>query len=101
MTWGVTWETRVNDVLKWEIMADKFNMRELCAHCERAMVMHWNYFHDKPELVEQLSSGALTRIAKGLSTTLTKLGSVYSCSKCYPEKQDFVAWMEQKQPAGK
>ena len=34
------WETRGKDVLASAIMADKFNMRELCGQCERAMVMH-------------------------------------------------------------
>ena len=60
-----------------------------------------NYFHNKSELVDQLGTSALERIAKGLSTTLMKLAnkSSYSCE--YPEGQDFVAWMDKKQPAGK
>ena len=30
-------------VLEWAIMADKYDMQELCGHCERAMAMHWNF----------------------------------------------------------
>ena len=43
-------------VLEWAIMAEKFNMHELCGHCERAMMMYWECFDDKPELTDQLSS---------------------------------------------
>ena len=52
----MTEETNGEDVLAWALMADKFDMHELCGHCERAMAMHWTYFHDKPELAGQLSS---------------------------------------------
>ena len=57
-------------VLAWAVMADKFDMQELCGHCERAMVMYWDCFHDKFDLVGQLSSSALQRIAMGLQKTL-------------------------------
>ena len=54
-------------VLAWAVMADNFDMQELCGQCERAMVMHWETFQDQSELIDQLSSGALQRIAKGLN----------------------------------
>ena len=69
----MTGETRDEVVLAWAIMADKYDMHELCGHCERAMMMYLEYYHDKPELIGQLSSGALQRIAKGLHFTLVAL----------------------------
>ena len=67
---GLIEETSMKNVLTWAVMADKFDMHELCGHCERAMVMYWDTFQDKPDLLDQLSSGALQRIAKGLNGTL-------------------------------
>ena len=93
-------------------MADKFDMHELCGHCERAMVMYWESFQDKPHLVDQLSRGALQRTAKGLNWTLLAStehpsGNV-SCSykepgkyytpQRYPTVQDVIAWRQQKTP---
>ena len=48
----------------------KYDMHELRGHCERAMMMFWECFHDKIDLVNQLSSGTVQRIAMGLSKTL-------------------------------
>ena len=45
-------------------------MHKLCGYCERAMVMYWNTFQDRPDMLNQLSSGALQRIAKGLNGSL-------------------------------
>ena len=44
----LTGETCAEVVLAWAVMADKFDMHELCGHCERAMVMHWDQFQDTP-----------------------------------------------------
>lgn len=110
---GLTGETCDKVVLAWALMADKFDMHELCGHCERAMVMYWEHFLDKPELVDQLSSSAFQRIAKGLHKTMATL--VESASNHYndyhyrnqgghmsfmqyPKVCDFIAWRRQKQP---
>ena len=117
---GLTGETGDKVVLEWALMADTFDMHELCGHCERAMVMYWEHFNGKPKLINQLSSGALQRIAKGLHKTLAGLvdslrwhsivyGAGYtskkSADKCFPRKypdaREFTAWRQQKQPAAK
>ena len=77
-------------VLEWALMADQYDMQELCGHCEQAMVFYWERFQSKPDLVDQLSSCTLQRIAKGLSKALeTAYGS--TCVS-YLGKDDFTAW---------
>ena len=68
---GMTGAACKETVLAWAVMADKFDMLRLCGHCERAMVMYWDRFYDQSDLAGQLSSGALQRIAKGLSLALS------------------------------
>ena len=108
-------------VLEWAIMADKFDMHELCGHCECTMVKYWNCFHNKPDLVDQMSSGMLKRIAKGLSLTLlAPVETVYDCDagnhkifyytadevngkilrsrQKYPGVADYISWRQQEQP---
>ena len=78
-------------VLKWAVMADTYDMHELCAHCERAMMKHWDFYQDKPGMVDQLSSRALQRIAKGLYRTLRPpMGCNYT--GLYPIVLEFMAW---------
>lgn len=74
-------------------MADNFGMHELCGQCERGLMMYWERFHDAPELVGQLSSSALQRIAKGLSSTLLaeREAGAPGYHK-YPSVRDFIAW---------
>ena len=70
---GTTWAEvmpHVHYVLEWALMADKFEMHELRGQCERAMLMYWEYFHDRTDLVNQLSHSMVQRIAMGLSRTL-------------------------------
>ena len=119
---GLTGETCDKVVLAWAVMADKLDMHDLCGHCERAMVMYWESFQDKPALLEQLSSGALQRIAKELNKSLTAPAvhqwssaasgfdayltvtnrpaeGMIKCSKQgYPGVREFIAWRRQKQP---
>ena len=57
-------------MVDWALMADRFDTHKLCGHCEQLMMMYWESFQDRPDLVDQLSRGALRRIAKGLNTTL-------------------------------
>ena len=94
-------------VLEWALMADKFDMHELCGHCERAMVMCWDSYHKKPELIDQLSSGALQRIAKGLHFTQNRCPTCGYYSNItahhptfhkYPDACHISAWRQQKQP---
>ena len=35
------------------------------------MMIHWDHFQDNSKLVDQLSSGALQRIARGLNATVS------------------------------
>ena len=77
-------------VLEWAIMADKYDMQELCGHCELAMVFYWEQFQAEPDLVDQLSSCTLQRIAKGLSSALA---TAYGSKRVnYPGKDDVIAW---------
>ena len=78
-------------------MADKFDMHELRGHCERAMVMCWELFQSKPDLLDQMSYSALQRVAKGLNTTLL------ACEKYqpgraldYPAVKEVIAWGQHK-----
>ena len=86
-------ETYDEVVLKWAVMADVYDMQELCAHCERAMMKHWNFYQNKPDLVDQLGSRALQRISKGLYHTLRPpMGCNYT--GLYPSVFDFMAWRQ-------
>ena len=84
------------DVLAWALMADKFDMHDLCGHSERAMVMHWSYFENRPDLSGQLSSSALQRIAKGLNQIVSSMAGYPSYSRC-PDVNEFIAWRQGKQ----
>ena len=93
----LTGETCDEHVLAWAVMADKYDLHQLCGHCERAMVMHWDHFQDKTKLIDQLSSGALQRVAKGLSATVSaNYGRICSIQK-YPSVEHFITWRQQKQ----
>ena len=94
---AVTAEASSANVLPWAAMADKFDMHDLCGHCERALAMHWQYFEDRPDLVGQLSSSALQRIAKGLNRSLLAKAGPYG-TLTYPDVQQFIAWRAAKQP---
>ena len=90
---AATMETYDEVVLKWAVMADVYDMQELCAHCERAMMKHLNFYQNKPDLVDQLGSRALQRIAKGLYHTLRPpMGCNYT--GLYPSVFDFMAWRQ-------
>ena len=101
------------NLLVWAIMADKFGMAELCGHCELALMKFWDCFHASPE-ADQLSSGALQRIALGLNKTLLALrAQVNQLSRrdpCfqeapyheeresqYPGVHEVIAWRQEKQ----
>ena len=87
-----TWQ----DTLDWAVMADKFDMRELRGHCERAMVMHWKSFSKSPSLVDQLSRSALQRITKGLNVMLMAEREARGTQgHKYPPVRDFIAWGKQ------
>ena len=74
-------------------MADKFGMPKLRGHCERAMVLSWEHFQDQPDLLDQLSSSALQRVAKGLNTTLLALEKHHPESALeFPAAQEVIAW---------
>ena len=77
-------------VLEWAVMADKFDMHELRGHCERAMMMYWEQFYDRSDLVDRLSHSALQRIAKGLSKSL--MHSAAPQNRSYPDAVDFINW---------
>lgn len=82
-------------MLSWALMADKFDMHELCGHCERAMMMHWSHFDDKAKLGDQRSSSALLRIAKGLNQTMLSSTGYSYCN--VPDVHEFIARRPQKQ----
>ena len=67
-------------VLDWALMADKYDMHELRGHCDRAMVIYWRCYQDRPELLNQLSSSALQRIAKGLNEALWDTAAIHAGS---------------------
>ena len=90
----MTMETYDEVVLKWAVMADKYDMHVLCGHCERAMTMHWNFYQDKPGLVDQLGGRALQRIAKGLYRTLRPKGYSPCLRRQGPSVNDFIAWRQ-------
>ena len=93
-TWrsAFTWQ----DTLDWAVMADKFDMRELRGHCERAMVLHWKSFSRSPGLVDQLSRSALQRITKGLNAMLVAEREARGTQgHKYPPVRDFIAWGKQ------
>ena len=92
----VTAETWSRSVVPWAVMADKFDMHELCGHCERALVMHWKYFEDRSDLAGQLSSSALQRIAKGLNRAL--LASIGHYTQPIPDVHQFIALRKAEQP---
>ena len=79
-------------MVNWTLMAEKYDMHELLGHCERAMIMYWECFHDKCDLVNQLSSGTVQRIAMGLSKTL--LASEELKNMKYPRVNEFMTWRE-------
>ena len=83
-------------VLDWALMAEHFGMHDLHDQCERAMVMHWECFQDRPDLVDELSWPALQRIAKGLNMALLATARS-TCNIRYPDVRDFAAWREGKQ----
>ena len=108
------------NLLTWAIMADKYDMQELCGYCELALIKYWERFHDTPELVDQLSSGALQRIALGLNKALLasqrRLPGQYPDPEHpdlhapypdvqellrfqYPGVRDVIAWRQAKQPS--
>ena len=98
---ALTGKTFDENLLKMAFMADKYGMHELCGHCERAMTMCWQYYQDRPDLVGQLSSSALQRIAKALNTSLLALSIKVSASglkKKYPDAHEFTAWARYTQP---
>ena len=76
-------------------MAEKFEMHELHDQCERAIVMHWECFQDRHDLVNQLSSSALKRIAKGLNRAL--FASTSYSNQTYPDVREFAAWRKEKE----
>ena len=80
----------IQTVLDWTLMADTYDMHKLLGHCERAMMMYWECFHDKFDLVNQLSNGTVQRIAMGLSKTL--VASEELKENKYPDVHEFVNW---------
>ena len=103
------------NLLTWAIMADKYDLQELCGYCELALIKYWDRFHDTLELVDQLSSGALQRVALGLNKTLSAsraLVNQLSRQPCfqnapypeareseYPDVREVIAWRQRKQPS--
>ena len=82
-------------VLDWALMADKYDMHELRGHCDRAMAMHWRCYQDRPELLNQMSSSALQRIAKGLNEALFVTAAYHEGSikeREFPDAHKFIAW---------
>lgn len=88
-----TGKTYARTVVDWALMADKYDMRGLCGHCERVMVIYWEYFQYEDVLVEQLSSSALRRIARGLHKTL--VASLGPNCYIYPSADDFTDWLSE------
>ena len=94
----VTAKTWSRSVVPWAVMADKFDMLELCGHCERALVMYWKTIEDRSDLVGQLTSNALQRIAKGLNRALLAAIAGPHSRLSYPDAQHFIAWRKGEQP---
>ena len=87
------------ETLDWAVMADKFGLHELRGHCERALMLSWNWFQDRPDLLDNLSCSALQRISKGLNTTLLALEKGHPESALeFPAAQEVIAWGQRIQP---
>lgn len=67
---GMAGKTCDKTVLEWAVMADKFGMHELGSQGEQAMVMNWECFRYRPDLVDRLSSRVLQRIKRVLYSKL-------------------------------
>ena len=93
---AMTAETVIRCVVLWAVLADKFDMHELCGRCERALVIKWKTVEDRPDLAGQLSSSALQRVAKGLNRALLAAAGPYNLK--YPDAQQFIAWRKGEQP---
>ena len=84
----------------WAVMAEKFDMHDLRGHCERAMVISWHLFQNRPNLLDKLSCSALQRIARGLHKTLLASEKRHPDSALdYPAVQEVIAWGKHKEPA--
>ena len=87
------------DLLEWAVMADNFDMHELRGRCERAMVMSWDQYQDRPHLLDKLSCSALQRVAKGLNRTLLASQKRHPGSALeYPAVQEVIAWGQCERP---
>lgn len=82
----------VKELTTWAAMADKFDLRELCGHCERTLLK----IQEFPASLDRLSHGALQRIAKGLLATLLaeRHAGAPGHRKSFPPVSDFVAWRD-------
>ena len=78
-------------------MADRFDMPELRGHCERALVMCWGIFQDRPHLLEKLSCSALRRVAKGLNKAVLAAEKRHpKLAPEYPDAKEMAAWGQHK-----
>ena len=85
----------LNELRTWAVMADKFDLRELCGHCERTLLFNWENIQDGPTSFDRLSRGALRRVAKGLHATLLAERSAGATGGLkYPPASDFIAWRQ-------
>ena len=83
------------ELITWAVLADNFELHELCGQCERTLTVNWKRVRDKPAHFEQLSRGALRRIAKGLhATLLAERCAGAKQGRVYPPVRDFVAWRQ-------
>ena len=81
------------DFLDWAVMANRLDMLELRGHCERALVMCWGIFQDRPNDLDKLSRSAFRRIAKGLNKALLASEKRRSGrALVYPTVGDMIAW---------
>ncbi len=101
-------------VLIWALKAEKLDLPQLSAQCERMIAMHWEHLNKYRLLIAALSSDARHRIMMGMfkamqlrPTTLSPVcGCNSSCSRCgkaytaaqastgtcYPSWEDFMSW---------
>lgn len=82
-------------------LSESLGMCDLSAQCEHAMVMHWENKNMTPCLTDQLSKGALYRIASGLSWVKCKYSDKLAKDSItfepeYPDIGEFMEWKPAK-----
>ena len=76
-------------VLTWALEAEKLDLPQLGARCERMIVVHWEHLNKYKLLIAALSSDARHRIMMGMFKA-DKSNPL--ASRRYPSWEDFMSW---------